>query len=458
MSVATKATATLPVAPPSHAQRVAGRRADAVARLFARATVVALVVLISCEVVGGALRFFLVKLGVEFAAYLPVLLSAGLAAVYFAHQGLVSRLDVRVAAIIGFFVAHAIYSVINGASGGSLILVRVGFALYIWTPFFLGMMLSCQAAEMPLVRGAPFWWAVATAGVFINRFVHFPWTGTTFEVLGHQSEVARDWTTNGLERLAGFSRASFTAAHEITVFGILLARSPALSWIVRAAIWLLSVAAVVLTTSKLPLAALLLVPLALWIQRPPQGDDGQRRDRRFYLAMATLAGLMAAMVLLPASAMTQELLLKYSPDDVGFLTLSSMVDRATTMWPGAFALIADDHSWLEWLLGRGLGGIGQAQSISEPDANAADNLFVYLYVTFGVTCLVFGMAIFSRFRAVYRENGDRFVLFFTLAATVLTLGLAVNVIESVVPALALGILAGKSCNAREAANALGRVR
>jgi hypothetical protein len=174
--------------------------------------------------------------------------------------------------------------------------------------------------------------------------------------------------------------------------------------------------------------------------------------------MATLAALMAAMVLLPASAMTQELLLKYSFNDVGFLTLSSMLDRATTMWPGAFALIADDHSWLEWLLGRGLGGIGQAQSISEPEANAADNLFVYLYVTFGVTCVVFGMAIFSRFRAVYREKGDRFVLFFALAATVLTLGLAVNVIESVVPALALGILAGKSCNAGEAANALRRVR
>ncbi len=432
-----------------------GPRAAAIDRHFARLTATALIVLVASDVFGGAIRFVLATLGAPFLSYVPMLFSAGLAVAYFIYRGAISRLDRRTSLIHAFFAVFALYSFLAGAACGVATGVagvgRVAFALYTWTPFFLGLALVSQGAETLLLRHAAPWWALAVLGVVVNRFVHFPWTGSSFEVLGQESLVARDWTTNGLERLAGFSRASYSAANEITVFGILLVARAGGSRTMRVLVWILSMAAVALTTAKTPLMALLFVPPALGIQQLLPAQRGRRHDTRFLLAMATLAALMAALVILPISSATQELLFKYSFADVGFLTLSSMIDRTATMWPSAFALIAADHNSLEWALGRGLGGIGSAQTIFEPhDTNTADNMFVFLYVTFGANCIVFGLAIFSRFRAICSEKGERFVFFFALAACVLVLGLATNVVESILPALALGMLAGKSsCESRE---------
>jgi hypothetical protein len=426
-----------------------GSRAAAIDNLFARLTAVALTVLVASDVFGGAVRFGLGVLGVPFLSYAPTLFSAGLAVAYFTYRAGVSRLDPRIFALLGFFAAYSVYSLLIGVvsrvTPGPAGVGRVAFALYTWTPFFLGLALVSQGEETLLVRHAVLWWALAIVGVVVNRFVHFPWTGSTLEVLGQETQVARDWSTNGLERLAGFSRASYTVANEITVFGVLLVALPGVRRPLRALAWVVSTAAVALTTAKTPLMALLFVPPALWIQKAVPRATGQRPGGQFRLAMATLVAMLAALVMLPVSPATPDLLLRYSFGNVGFLTLTSMLDRTATMWPSAFALIADDHNWIEWVLGRGLGGIGSAQTLFEPlDANSADNMFVFLYVTFGVSCIVFGLSIFSRFRAIYRDNDGRFAVFFALAGCVLMLGVATNVIESIVPAIALGILAGKS--------------
>jgi len=427
----------------STAARV-GPRAAAIDRLYARLTAIALILCVASDVFGGVARFAMSQLGVPFVLYLPFVFSGGLAAAYFIYQTTASRLDLRIFAILGFFVLYTIYSLVIGVADGGARPDIVAFSLYTWTPFFLGLVLAIQGAETRLVRHVPLWWASAIVGVIVNYFVHFPWTGSTFEVLGQQSDVARGWTTNGLERLAGFSRASFTAANEIAVFGILLVSRPKTRWTVRVIVWILSLAAVALTTTKTALVAILFVPLMLRLQQTLQHRYGRRFEGRFYLAMATLAALSAVMVMLPGSSATGALLSKYS-FDVSFLTLSSMQGRADDMWPRAFALITADHNALEWVFGRGLGGIGAAQYIFDPlNSNAADNMFVFLYVTFGANCIVFAVAIFSRFGAVFREGGSRFELFFALAATLLMLGMTTNVIESVVPAIALGILAGKS--------------
>jgi hypothetical protein len=427
-------------------------------RLLLKLMTVALSVLVASDVFGGVIRFGLSKLGVPFLSYLPMLFSAVLAFACFAHRMATSRLELRTFAILVFFAVYAVYSILVGAatgvaSGGAGV-GRVAFALYTWTPFFLGLALAGEGAETQLVRRASLWWALAIAGVVLNRFVHFPWTGSTFEVLGQESQVARDWTTNGLDRLAGFSRASFTAANEITVFGVVLIALPATRPAVGALVWVVSAAAVALTTAKTPLVALLLVPVALWTQRARPDVRGQRQEGRFFVAMALLAAFMAMLVALPISSATQDLFFKYSFGEVGFLSVASMLDRITGMWPDAFALVGDDRNPLEWVFGRGLGGIGSAQGIFEPNAeNTADNMFVFLYVTFGASCVVFGLAIFSRFRDIYRENGERFLLFLAMAGSVLTLGVATNVIESIVPAIVLGILTGKSSQPLERAAA-----
>jgi hypothetical protein len=228
----------------------------------------------------------------------------------------------------------------------------------------------------------------------------------------------------------------------LMLFGVALIagrRTPAL---LRVPIWLVSCVAIALTTSKTPLLAILLVPVMLagliLFQR------GRDRAGGFWPAISVLLALTAVMIVLPVSSGTASMLSSHNINDYSFVTTSSLLDRALNMWPGAFALIASDHAPYQWILGRGLGGIGSAQGIFEPLAtNAADNLFVFLYVTFGLASVCLLVPMLARFRGQFAVDPPAFRLLFGIAAGVLILGIASNVLESVVPAIALGMLVGK---------------
>ncbi|HEX2670992.1 MAG TPA: hypothetical protein VHM25_08970, partial [Polyangiaceae bacterium] len=419
---------------------VSARRSfEAVAR---RAVPVAVLALVYNDIFGAVIRFVAVGAGAPWLSFAPMLF----AVVVVLGSLVVTRLPRGVWLTLGLFASYAYYTCLVGGARGSLLtqLSSVGFALYTWTPFFLGLILVSLRSEDLFARGALLWWSLAVAGVLLNTFVKFPWMGATFEVLGQEAQVARDWTTNGIERLAGFSRASFTAANQIALFSMVLAARVRLHAAFKVLIWAISVLAIALTTSKTPLSILLVVPLALLSVRTAKAVAA-RQTLPFYVAMLVLLALLGIMVALPCASSTQDLLSNTSGDDLGFLTLSSMLDRTGMMWPAAFDLIASDKNPVEWILGRGLGGIGAAQSIFEPlKVNTADNLFLFLYVTFGVGAALFGVAIVAGFKKYYVNEPNTFSTLFALAASVLTLGIATNVIESVIPALVTGMLVAKS--------------
>ena len=136
------------------------------------------------------------------------------------------------------------------------------------------------------------------------------------------------------------------------------------------------------------------------------------------------------------------------PEGLEFISLSSMGDRAGQMWPEAFDLIRKDDNLGEWIFGRGLGGIGTAQSLFDAKWNAGDNLFVFAYVTLGIGCVFIGVAMLAGLGHYYRSDPEAFFFFFALATSVLVIGIAANVLEGTVPALSLGILVGKGLAAR----------
>jgi len=435
---------------PTHAQLVSnGPRANAnvsprhsLEAVVRRAVPIAVLGLVYNDIFGAVIRFVAVGAGAPWLSFAPMLFAVAVVI----GSLCVTRLPRGVWLTLGLFASYAYYTCLIGGARGSLLtqLSSVGFSLYTWTPFFLGLVLVSLRSEGLFARGALLWWSLAVAGVLLNTFVKFPWMGATFEVLGQEAQVARDWTTNGIERLAGFSRASFTAANEIALFSMVLAARARLHGALKVLIWAVSVLAIALTTSKTPLSILVVVPLALLSLRGAKAF-ASRPALPFYVAMLVLLALGAMMVALPCASSTQDLLSSTSGDDLGFLTLSSMLDRAGMMWPAAFDLIASDNNPLEWILGRGLGGIGAAQAIFEPlKVNSADNLFVFLYVTFGLGAALFGAAIVAGFKKYYVNEPETFITLFALAASVLTLGIATNVIESVIPALVTGMLVAKS--------------
>jgi len=407
-----------------------------------RAVPIAVLALVYNDIFGAVIRFIAVGAGAPWLSFAPMLFAIGvvIAALF------VTRLPRGLWLTLGLFAGYAYYTCLVGGARGSLLtqLSSVAFALYTWTPFFLGLILVSLRGEGLFARGALLWWGLAVVGVLLNTFVKFPWMGATFEVLGQEAQVARDWTTNGIERLAGFSRASFTAANEIALFSMVLAARPRFHPALKVLIWAISVVAIALTTSKTPLSIMVVVPLALLSVRGAAALR-TRPAMPYYVAMLALVSLLGIMVALPCASRTQDLFADTFDSDVGFLTLSSMLDRAGTMWPAAFELISSDARALEWVLGRGLGGIGAAQAIFEPlKVNSADNLFVFLYVTFGLGAVLFGGAILAGFKKYQVNRPDTFLIFFALAASVLTLGIATNVIESVIPALVTGMLVAKS--------------
>jgi len=248
--------------------------------------------------------------------------------------------------------------------------------LKVFFTFLFGMAASGAIAEraqvLPKLALAAF---IATvSGVAIDVVIDFPWAGEAYESAIATVQVSREWSSGGIPRLAGFARASFDAA---TIVLVLMVPLLATRWHVlfRAMLWAAGFVTIWLTTSKGALLAL--VALAGWAVL-----EGRAATRR--LVLPWIAAFAAICVALPVAATQFGFGVRRS-DVAGWL--SSFVERIDFMWPDAIA------TWMthgNLFTGRGLGGIGFAQASAEWwRYNAADNLMIYLLVSFGLFAIVY---------------------------------------------------------------------
>ena len=194
-------------------------------------------------------------------------------------------------------------------------------------------------------------------------------------------------------------------------------------------------AAIALTTSKAPLAAMMLAPLCLHVYDRLEGR------RRFGFSQSMIGLMLVAGIDLPLAALLGFRL--GESGNLAFLSLGSIGVRMDEMWPRAYALL--DPLWPRLVFGLGFGGIGAGQAYFDPARfSPGDNLFVFLYATFGIASVFFLAAfwrgnatLFHLAPAVHREV-------FLIAVLVLVLGAMANVVESVVSGVLLGLLLGKS--------------
>src|SRR5689334_19866531 len=91
--------------------------------------------------------------------------------------------------------------------------------LKVFFTFLFGMVASAAIAERgPAMLRLSLLALLATAfGVFLDKFVEFPWAGEAYESAIATVQVSREWTSGGVPRLAGFARASFDAATIVLV-------------------------------------------------------------------------------------------------------------------------------------------------------------------------------------------------------------------------------------------------
>ncbi|MGE8229350.1 hypothetical protein [Stenotrophomonas hibiscicola] len=310
---------------------------------------------------------------------------------------------------------------------------QVTFGLWILTPLAFGMIVSqdvlgnAQRFRTPIL----FLFFSATTGIFLDTSLEFPWEGMRLDLGEASVEISRQWTAFGIERYAGFSRASFSAAAQILVFGIWIVATQGRVWL-KLSIWLLAGYAIFLTTSKGPAGAWAVLSIFFLSRHIPFA-------RRFIrIAWKIIAWAIATVAIL---APVSTFFIDYDSKIENFtdaVLFASFGDRLTWMWPDSFSLI---HAPLEWIFGRSIGGIGAAQMYFEP-ANylPGDNIFVYLTVTAGVPLAIMLLILLTRRAIAALADPAQGNLVYSLTVFILLYGIVVNIIEDPLLALILGMV------------------
>jgi hypothetical protein len=209
------------------------------------------------------------------------------------------------------------------------------------------------------------------AGVYANyAFGKFPWEGMDLETSFGLSKTTREWWSDGVRRIPGFTRASYDAAMVIGVcFAIWL---PRLNRVSALFIGLLALVAVYMTTSKGTFVAMVFL-IAWW--------SGVPGNSRRFTAQVILTFLLIIMVFLPLVSCWSDPRYVVLRDVPRFL--ASFGERIVDMWPRSCAILA---SPISWFTGAGFGSIGIPQRFDyfAKNLSSADNLFIYVYVTGGL--------------------------------------------------------------------------
>jgi hypothetical protein len=343
---------------------------------------------------------------------------------------IVRRTDALAPAVL---LASMAFGITTGIASG-LSAPQVLFGAKVWLPLVLGFMAVHTNAALLLDRRG-FWtatWALLLMGLFVNYFVSFPWSGMVMNV-GDVSIVAnREWSTSGFTRLSGFSRTSFDAAIAVILLACyLVVYLP--SVLGRGVVWLLSGVAIILTTSKgvvgSYLAASVALPVAMSIR---SGASAQAPVRRAAIAMTM--GAVALLGLVAPIMAAQVELPHLTQGTWEHFFFSSLAERVWGTWPEAWELLS---SW-QYLLGRGLGGVGAAQAYFEPSRySSVDNLFLYSFITAGMLgAAAYIVLAMSACRLAFAERGGQFCLGVMLF--IFIYGLIANVVESALALAALG--------------------
>lgn len=388
-----------------------------------------LFVFVAFEVFQGPLRYYLSKMGGVVLAYVPKGLMLVALSALVVRTLWTLRLDKAVlsaVAVFALFAAVGIYFThsINQPFMGAFSLL----------PLLFGIVAEPAISRFSerLLPYTFFLWVCVAVGVGYNHFHSVPWAGFTYQLGDTEVEASRDWSYFGVERVAGFARASFEAATQLLFLGLscsILFRKKILAVFV----WATTGVLIAITTTKTTLGLFFFLTVIFPLVAPRFVSRNVKRT------IGKLLPFMLAMIgiLLPASTLVSKIGATFATQDSGTLFTSFGI-RLAEMWPNTFAMLFKHGSVL---LGRGLGGIGAAQKVFEPDIySPGDNVYLYLYVTFGILAL--GLIwVFTRAIGQLRfEESPIAMLIWFLGISILMEGWTVSCIEGGTMGLVMGLV------------------
>jgi hypothetical protein len=272
---------------------------------------------------------------------------------------------------------------------------------------------------------------ISVAGIFINYFVEFPWEGFTYSIDIFTIEATRlEEFTFGIKRLMGFHRFASDAAIQIILINVFLIVHVN-NKIYKIIIWALAGLAILLSTVKGIILSYLLISLLLIIQAADNKlIEHYKMYRKLYLVFMLIALLLPFISY--CDIMYQDIQL---PEYISNLLFTSFTSRTSEMWPQAIKIILSHGNFV---LGRGLGGLGQSQVFFENYLfNPADNIFIYLYAQFGVLGVFYLIYFYIKSRSL---NSNQELYLCLLALIIFQYGITQNIIESSSLCLYIGFL------------------
>ena len=277
-------------------------------------------IFIASIVLDGPFRYLLNKIGLINLAYAPkVLFLLALPLL------LIVRAKTNKGVLVGLSLValSLVWGMVNLPS-----VKQALFGLWVLIPLLFGLLSARYIMNMVGSYSNLFlvMFIIAVTGVFISPVVHFPWMGQTLEIGGHAVINSRQWSAYGVDRYAGFSRASFSAASQALIFAIWLV-STRRSKLLKLLVWLSAGAVIALTTSKGPFGAWIILGMfflanAVWRSR--------LIARQTWVAV--LSVILSLSVLLPLSTLYVKYYFSGASLTTRFL-FNSFGQRLSWMWP-----------------------------------------------------------------------------------------------------------------------------
>ncbi|HUV30387.1 MAG TPA: hypothetical protein VMY05_04750 [Acidobacteriota bacterium] len=399
--------------------------------------------IVACE---APLRLLCVRAGVPSFIYVKDVLLVGLFVYFIIYTTSVARINKVVLTLFALGLYGLVVGLINGLDP-----LQVLFGLKILLTLFVGFLavyvLGLETGFF--VRLFRVFVPIVLAGIVLDLLFKLPWTGLEYEAFGVSIEASRRWWVFGMSRLGGFGRASFETAIMLFALCALYLTTTCngpVTYGTRARVYdvvllILSFAGIVLTTAKTSILAFVILFVFYVLARIRTGRRTAGRALanvgvKVLMVMIFLYGLIPPVLALESPTSLVNLL----HTDSGILSrlAASYVLRMEEMWPRAFQLLSEPYMVVT---GRGLGGIGMPQKYFEPGlANAADNVWVYLVVDFGIIVLGLLVAYLLHKILFLRLSGGSNLYFFAFCMSLFAYGATLNVIESPTLMMTLGFL------------------
>ena len=386
---------------------------------------------------GGAARYYLAHANALIVNNLPNIFTMCLFVAYYLESLRRRQLNRFMLIFLMYLVFFIVYSFTTPLSFYQILM---GF--YIWIYFLLGVLVCLYKKEETLFKWMLIFWGISVFGVLLNYFVDYPWIGESYEVAGTKMESARAWSAEGVSRLPGFSRISFSVACHILLTCSYILTSRKYANFLKLFVYFVSCLAIFLTTSKTELVLVLVLPF-VWFAYKGLQRLLPSTKAAFIYARGLIIVLVCLVIFMPLLLSTHQQI-KMTGPIYGFITGDTLVQRITQMWPEAFDLLEKDGNPI---FGRGIGGIGTGLAMQDPrpeTVNAADNLFVYLYVEAGYFAVVpFFLAFFVGLGQLYRNNPEYFEIIWMLSFCLLGISITAPSAEESVLAIFLGMVVAR---------------